>query len=509
MLKKNNILKSNVGQLAVLSVCFIAGMFLFSMSTSPLTANMLGLDSSIFSLLGKGIASGKTLYVDLFDHKGPLIFFVNALGHMLGGRTGIFFIQCLNGLVCLFLLYNTVRILKPEEDYLSLKDLLFIFVPSYTYFFYTFERGNLTEEYSLLFICISLFLFCKYAANEKDTSAHNPVYAAVYGVSFAALALFRLNNAVTVCAGIFVIFCNLIYKKQFKNLFLNLAAGTAGMAVVIVPTLLYFNSKSALNDMIYATFLHNFQIAANTGHESVLSKPQIFLILYAPIGVSAFLWIANALKEKKLSFFDCLAGTILILNLASLWIANRFPHYFAVFVPVYSVCIAKYLPTVSFKKLSTFVLVCSFALSAVGLGYYDYYKNFNSYFITKETTARSEAIKKALEIIPENEKDSVIGYQIRTDVYHYADIIPCYKYYTLQETWAITNPQITDDFFAWIETEKPLWVIKDTESSNEIFENILEEHYEEKIRNEYIVIYKLKTKYNECFVNTHTINKKP
>lgn len=492
MLKIKNALKTEMGQLFILGICLIAGLFLFSMNTSPLTPDMLGVDSSIFSLLGKGIISGKTLYIDLFDHKGPLIFLVNALGHLLGGRTGIFFIQCITGLISLTFIYRTVRIIKPEGNCLPWKTLLYIFVPGYTYFFYAFERGNLTEEYSLLFICVSLYLFSKYASNSDETPMHSPVYAIIYGISFAALAFFRLNNAIAVCAGIFVIFCNLLYKKEFRNLFLNLAAGFFGMAVVIIPVVLYFSSQSALDEMIYATFLHNFKIAANTGHESILSTPQKFLILYAPAAVSAFLWIINLLKEKKLVLFDYLSGTILVLNFASLLIANRYPHYFNVFVPVYIVFIARYFPSVSFKKLSAFALSCSFILSVVGLGYYDCYKNFNKYFVTKEVSARCEVIKEDLKIIPDIEKDSVIGFQIKTDIYHYADIIPCYKYYTLQETWAITNTQILEDFLIWTETEKPLWVLKDTENTNDLFEEILDKYYEEKEKNEFITIYRLK-----------------
>ncbi|MBQ7121313.1 MAG: hypothetical protein IJO03_03520 [Clostridia bacterium] len=491
MKKTKSFLKTETGQVLLLGAFFVAAMFVFSMSTSPVTPNRLGLDSSIFSLLGKGIVSGKTLYIDLFDHKGPLIFFVNALGYFIGGRTGIFIVQCITGLICLGFIYKTVRLLQPEGSCLPAKTVLCVFVPAYTYFFYTFECGNLTEEYSLLFICASLFLFCKYAKKSDSNPAHPPLFAAVYGISFAALAFFRLNNAVTVCAGIFVIFCNLLHKKQFKNLFLNLLSGLAGMAVIIVPTVIYFHSRSALDEMIYATFLHNFKIAANTGHDAIFSKPQIFLILYAPVAVSAFLWAANIIKEKKLVLFDFLMATILLLNFASLWIANRYPHYFTVFMPAFVVFVAKYYPSVSCKKLSAFALSCCLILSFIGLGYYNYYKNFTSYFIEKETDKRYEIIAEDLKIIPQDEKDSVIGYQIKPDIYHYGDIIPCYKYYTLQETWAITNVQILEDFLIWAEEQKPLWILKDSESENGLFEDILEKNYEEKCRNEYIVIYRL------------------
>ena len=59
--------RKEIRLLLALSLCYILGLFLFSMHTSPLYPNLLGVDSAIFSLLGKGIVEGKTLYLDLFD----------------------------------------------------------------------------------------------------------------------------------------------------------------------------------------------------------------------------------------------------------------------------------------------------------------------------------------------------------------------------------------------------------------------------------------------------------
>jgi len=38
----------------------------------------------MFQIIGKAWTEGITPYVGVFDHKGPFIFFVNALGYLMG-----------------------------------------------------------------------------------------------------------------------------------------------------------------------------------------------------------------------------------------------------------------------------------------------------------------------------------------------------------------------------------------------------------------------------------------
>ena len=60
----------------------------FSYSTSFLWPGYCGYDSAIFQTIGKYWAQGSVPYRDLFDHKGPLIFFIDMLGYWLHGRAG-------------------------------------------------------------------------------------------------------------------------------------------------------------------------------------------------------------------------------------------------------------------------------------------------------------------------------------------------------------------------------------------------------------------------------------
>ena len=73
-------------------------ILLFSYSTSPLYPYYYGTDSAQFLTIGKAWALGKIPYIDVFDHKGPLIFFIDMLGFLIswGGvkqTIGIMIIQ--------------------------------------------------------------------------------------------------------------------------------------------------------------------------------------------------------------------------------------------------------------------------------------------------------------------------------------------------------------------------------------------------------------------------------
>ena len=59
-------------------VALVIGLLFFSLS--PLRGGMPLNDSSVFLSMGRAHLEGQTLFKDIFDHKGPVIFYINALG---------------------------------------------------------------------------------------------------------------------------------------------------------------------------------------------------------------------------------------------------------------------------------------------------------------------------------------------------------------------------------------------------------------------------------------------
>ena len=479
--------------LLIIMGLFVACMFLASGSTSPLYPYSFSGDASIFALIGKGIVNGKMPYVDLFDHKGPVLFFIEALGYGIAGRTGIFILQCMFGCVNLFYMYKTWLLVREKQGESLFIDLTFTLIAMYSVFFYTFEGGNLTEEYSLPLISMCLYFMTKYAFNVKEEGTHSYAYSFCYGICISVLAFIRLNNAVTICAGVLAIAIYLLYRKKYKNLFMNILFGFMGVVLIALPIILYFAINSALYDMIYATFIHNFQYAGVASHKSILQEPIKYIILYMPIFLSFVLMTVNVVKmEKKieLEFFDILIYCIVIFNLMCLIIGNSYAHYFTIYVPVFALIVGRYWKS-KFKNVITIMLAVCVVANSFFVAKYVATVIYNN-ILTNDCKSQHEEIEQVVSVIPENERDSVIGYNIHARYYIHSDIIPCYKYYTFQKWWSVSNPSINIEFMEWLKNEKPLWVIKHPKENEKELIAILNESYELKRENTFLSVYRLK-----------------
>ena len=245
-----------------ISVLFLTGLILVSSrATSPLYPNNYQYDSALFRFIGKEIIRRKTPYKDVWDHKGPVLFFIQAIGAWKGTRNAgpnlLFLMQLLSVYVSVFFLYKTWRMLRPDEK----NGLRFIFVIVCSYIIYsiTCEGGNLTEEWCLPLICLSIYLLIKYFVSAVDSPKHPLVYAFIHGLCIALIAFIRVNNALTICCGLLIIGIYLIKNKEWKNLLWNILFGILGISVVTIPILLWFNARDALSDMIYAVFTFNLK----------------------------------------------------------------------------------------------------------------------------------------------------------------------------------------------------------------------------------------------------------
>lgn len=493
LLKKD--LERNNERKVMFGICFIfiIAMLIGSAYTSPLYPTNYGYDSAIFMLIGKAMVNGKTVYVDMFDHKGPILYFIEALGYYLGGRTGIWILQCIFGLVTIFFTYATWKLIYNKQQGLRMNDWLVVLVSGYSIFFYTFASGNLSEEYSLPFIAGCIYGFVKYVIRIEKEIKHSWIYAVFYGASIAILVLIRMNNAVAVCAGVLVIAVYLIYKKEYKNLLYNILGGMLGCSLILVPVIIYFLSKNALDDMIYATFLYNFKYASEIGHQALTEDIVIYGMLYFPIVVSVCLMLSKLIqshrRREKVAFIDVLIITMQCCSIISLLMMNVYGHYFTIYIPVYMLVLSRCFVFEKKKMLNLVVLSCTCLYTAIAF----YFLGVSVYYNLISDTAREKAsiIYSDTQRIPEEERDSIIGYDIYSAYYLQGDILPCYKYYTLQDWWSISNPDIKVEFLEWLKEENPLWLLVRPTIKDEDMIQILQTRYELKIMNDYLHYYRL------------------
>ena len=143
---------------------------IFSYSTSPLYGNICGHpDSCIFQIVGKYWAEGALPYRDLWDLKGPFIFLMDAIGYSLSGSyIGIYIVQIVNIWLTLLFTFYTYRL------YFDKKHSLLLTLLSLGSLSYTYQCGNLCEEYLLPFLSLSFFLLVKYIKKADVQGDYQP-----------------------------------------------------------------------------------------------------------------------------------------------------------------------------------------------------------------------------------------------------------------------------------------------------------------------------------------------
>ncbi len=226
-------------------------LLLFSGTTSPLFYTE-GMDSAVFKTMGLALLQGKTPYLDIFDHKGPLLYFINAFAQwMIPGRSGLLLLQTIGMSIALCFWYKTARLFCSQRwSLFSVAFALFILCAF-------FQEGNLTEEWMLYGISIPWYLAAKYFVKYSDDE-HPLLYGFVYGLCFGYSFFIRPNDAVAYMGGIMTgVAIWLLYKKRYKNLVYNILCFFAGFVMVGLPIVIFYAHRNALGDMYYGFIEHN------------------------------------------------------------------------------------------------------------------------------------------------------------------------------------------------------------------------------------------------------------
>lgn len=453
----------------------LAGALLFSPSTSPLYSDW-GYDSAMFQTIGKYWAQGHLPYVELFDHKGPIIFFINALGYALGGRGGVFVIQVLCLAVSEYFAFRMLRMrLKPKWSLILTLALPLAFSA-------TWQEGNTTEEYILPLLFASYYSMLLWLDGlGQGRYGHKASAAFLYGLSFAFALLTRVTNALGVCVGTAFIVVYLAVKGQWKNLFYNALAFIGGSAALILPFCLYFYRHGALYDMWYGTVIYNFSYMSS--HKDALSFSLVEFLLYVRRCLCGFALVFAALwgllfgRESKLS---CLMWLLVsAASVAFLYGQNAYDHYATVLLPLFVLAVCE-LDGKRFKgaaaKLTgaVCVLMCVFVLTS------SVYKSYKA-FITEQPDHAYEyygdEYHSLLALIPEEGRESFIAIDCPRRIYLENDLRPSFRFFTLQTWMGLNSQELQDMICEELEASSVQWLLM-MDMAQERLPDIIREKYE-------------------------------
>lgn len=311
----------------------------FSTRFHPLVTGGYGHDAGIFAYVGMAMKEGRVLYTEVWENKGPLLYFINLLGISINYYHGIYLLELSALFFTLFFMYKTANLYCNKT--IALISAVFASVPLTV----TLEGGNLSEEYALPFMAWCLYLAAKFI--KQDCNLKKIELFAV-GVTIGAVFMLRLNIlALQFCLVLAVIIC-LITRKEFKKLGTVFTFAILGFLTILAPFIIYLVKNDALEACINTAYLgtvSSFESMSNINRlQNVFSMISDFKSSGSLYLIVLFIITIPFALFKKIKFFEnnkriypiiwaCYGA--LFLNLFANSISGvRHMHYFITFIPI-------------------------------------------------------------------------------------------------------------------------------------------------------------------------------
>lgn len=325
-------------------------LLLYSYTTSPLYIHE-GMDSAVFKTMGLAILKGKIPYVDIFDHKGPILYFINAFGQwLIPGRLGIFILQVIGLFTTLIFLFKIANLFTGRFiSFLSILLTLFVYGGF-------IQEGNQCEEWMLPFFTLALYIALRYLLKEYN-SPHKWYYGFIYGLCFGITFYIRPNDAVAFIGGIVIgLLYWIIYKQNFRNLFDIFVSFLFGFGIIILPISIYFVYNNAMSEMLYGLIGFNSEYSGGllTMIMSMLGHQKLILLLFL-IVILIMSYIIKSRIIYVISFISLLQ--LLLLG------PRCYAHYYIVLIPIFLVYIVLVLNIKD--KIYQLIFISIFCLSPV------------------------------------------------------------------------------------------------------------------------------------------------
>lgn len=409
-------------------------------------------------------------YRDFFDMKGPYLFFIEYISQLISfGRVGCFIYQCFN-LFAVFCLLDRIHLIAATGlGYIKRFILLF---PYMFIMAATFEGGNLTEELSLPFILICVYLAAKHLSTP-DPQNHPVGYAFVYGACFGIISFIRITNAVTICALVLHILIILLINKRYQSILHHAVAFILGFALSVLPAVIYYAKNGLLSEMFNTVFLFGLTYANENGLINrffLQPEKQIFVL---PLLLSSAIALVSTYRNRSLKQLIWLDLVCLTLALS---ISRSYAHYFTLIIPHIALGFVIVAHDINHKRwiskntcqYAFLIFLCLFSLISI-IHYYSFSPDANIWI-------DHDAISIA-EIIPENETDSVYTYGIGSSWYTTTGLYPCIRYCDWQNNYISLKPEIQDELISIFHSTPPKWVVTRMNEQPEFLQTILNEQY--------------------------------
>ena len=382
-------------------------------------------DQSVFVYVARIIDRGGIPYRDVFDHKGPVLYFLNYIGLKLNYEYGVWWIE----IATVFL--SLCGVYKLSRTFLSKAGSLIIALLDLSQIVYVFSYGNLTELYALPLQIFSLNFFVEYL------SCGSTKYWKIgtCGLFFAVTLLLQPNLIAVWAVFLVCILIYLVRARKFKFLASCILSFSIGVIIMLIPVLLYFGVNNAFKDFIYDYILFNTDYSSNNVTFMSRVSCMLFFVMnpnniIAVVLLVLFCFVRSGRIGRKLNL---IALAYFVVNLILISISgNCYQHYGMAMIPATIIPFVEAFDLVASESVSekkwiktlTMIIALSLTVIQFSLMIAAFFMNLES---NRTRIKTYDELNKYIELYSDP-GDPIICYGNHVLVYNYSHRFAASKY---------------------------------------------------------------------------------
>lgn len=451
----------------IVAICWIVFCTAIIMYATPRNyiEQFPGGDSTYFMYIGKAMKEGRLMYEGAWDSKGPFLFFLNYIAMMINEIWGVWLIRTVFMLVFFFALYKLLMLISGNlRQSCIIMGVLMLMLSA------AIGEGNLSEEYSLAMITISLYYFVQYI--KKDYIEFHKII--ICGILCGLTFLLRANMVITWIIFATGIFIYMIWKKQGRQLVNYIFGFAIGLIISFLPFVLYFLAKGCLVEAWYASVVFNIKYCG-TSSESLFSmlmwvyhylEKFNYIVILVVFGCIILGVLNSKKKTDKVKFFGIVFLIYIIASVAFVCMSlRRYNHYLMGLIPAMAVpgIVALKEGEVWLKNLlnqKTIVAFLSIILTIVlNVSGLDIVKdNLEHYQVISE---QDNVYKQVGKYIRQNseQSDTIYAHRMCGAVYLSSDRLSATKYFALSAVNVDDFPEMSNQLFSDLKKNEPAFIV--------------------------------------------------
>jgi hypothetical protein len=383
----------------VLPLIIYSALISLGSPLNPLSTSFPHTDAQVYIYVAESMLQGFTPYVDVFDHKGLLLYILQICGLILGNGDiwGIWIIIFVSLTTSSVFCYFTVKNIIPSKLGAMTATLLLLTTLDGG----SFAGGDTTEVMGLPFIFVSLYFLSKNIFLDKEIKS---IEAVIIGACLGCVLMIKISMAVLWLILPVYIIIKLCYSRDYRKVLSFLGWGFVGLLLIIVPQIIYLINVGAFNEFLNIYLGYNLEyVDRGSLRDGIYTLygyvTEVQLILAELVLIIVLASKRTPPKMKAICFVFMTFYVATLLNIS--FIGHQYSYYAPIILPCLCVPFAWLFCWVEHSiGMDVFTLGRVFALlicvSIVGVG------GIASTITNIDTRSISEEDERVIELLREH-----------------------------------------------------------------------------------------------------------